>query len=266
MSSIGHSSNVMKDEFGWEVPIESVPLPSKGLIYTPDSVLYNTETLQIKAMTAREEDILTSQAFVKEGTVVENLIKSCLTDKSIDVNSLISGDRNALMVSIRITGYGTDYKVNHTCKHCNKLNDLTVDLSQLGIKRLSAKPKEPGKNLFSFELPVTKKTVHFKYLTGHDQREIDIKEKRMKELDIQTEGTVTSYLENVIVSIDGVSDKNKIHHFVKNMPAKDSRTLRKFIRESEPGIDMSWEYNCSACGTHNTFTLPMTSEFFWPST
>ena len=71
MSSIGHSSNVMKDEFGWEVPIESVPLPSKGLIYTPDSVLYNTETLQIKAMTAREEDILTSQAFVKEGTVVE---------------------------------------------------------------------------------------------------------------------------------------------------------------------------------------------------
>ena len=117
MSSIGHSSNVMKDEFGWEVPIESVPLPSKGLIYTPDSVLYNTETLQIKAMTAREEDILTSQAFVKEGTVVENLIKSCLTDKSIDVNSLISGDRNALMESSTSVYYGLIEIFGYSCEH-----------------------------------------------------------------------------------------------------------------------------------------------------
>ena len=266
MSSVLHSSNVMKDEFGWEVPVESVPLPSKGLIYSPDSVLYNTETLQIKAMTALEEDILSSQAFIKEGTVVENLIKSCLIDKSIDVNNLISGDRNALMVSIRITGYGTDYKVNHTCKSCSKSNDLNVDLSGLKIKRLTAEPKEQGKNLFFFDLPVTKKRIEFKFLTGHDQNEIETKEKRMKEIGIKTDGSITSYLENVIVSVDGVSDKNKIHHFVKNMPARDSRVLRKFIRESEPGIDMSWEYNCSNCGTHNNFTIPMTSEFFWPST
>ena len=136
------TSNVMKDEFGWEVPVESVPLPSKGVIYSPDSLLYNTETLQIKAMTAKEEDILSSQAFIKENVAVEKLIQSCLIEKSIDVNELITGDRNALMVSIRITGYGTDYNVSHSCENCGSSNKVEVDLSQLTINPdLTGTPK-----------------------------------------------------------------------------------------------------------------------------
>ncbi len=259
-------SNVMKDEFGWEVPVESVPLPSRGVIYSPDGFLYNVETLKIKAMTAQEEDILSSQALMKEGVVLENLIASCLIDKSIDVNELIAGDRNALMVSIRITGYGTDYNITHSCGGCSASNKVTVDLSNLSIKRLVEKPKEPGKNLFTYELPVTKKRVEFKYLTGYDQKEIDIKDKRYQNMGISYDNSITSYLENVIVSIDGVYDKNKIHHFVKNMPALDSRKLRKHIKDSEPGIDMSWNYKCNSCGHENNFIMPMTSEFFWPST
>ena len=120
--------------------------------------------------------------------------------------------------------------------------------------------------MFIYDLPVTKKRVEFKYLTGHDQKEIDIKEKRYKNMGIKYDNTVTSYLENVIVSIDGVYDKNKIHHFVKNMPALDSRKLRKHIKDSEPGVDMSWNYECNDCGYENNFNMPMTSEFFWPST
>jgi hypothetical protein len=259
-------SNVMKDEFGWEVPVESVPLPSRGVIYSPDSLLYNTETLQIKAMTAKEEDILTSQAFLKENTVVEKLIESCLIEKSIDVNELTSGDRNALMVSIRITGYGTEYKVTHTCNNCSHKNEVVADLSRLGIKRLSAEPIELGKNLFEFTLPVTGKTVHYKFLTGHDQKEVELIEKRLKSAGISYDNTVTNYLENTIVSVDGVTDKNKIKHFIMNMPALDSRKLRQHIRKSEPGIDMSWNYNCSNCGHDNDINLPITSEFFWPST
>ena len=101
--------NVMKDDFGMEVPVESVPLPSRGLIYPVDSSSHNRETIEIKAMTAREEDILTSRALIKKGTVITQLIKSCVVDKSINVESMISGDRNALMTAIRITGYGSDY-------------------------------------------------------------------------------------------------------------------------------------------------------------
>ena len=166
------TSNVMKDEFGWEVPVESVPLPSRGVIYSPDSLIYNTETLQIKAMTAREEDILSSQAYIKENSVVENLIVSCLMEKSIDVNDLIIGDRNALMVSIRITGYGTDYKIKHSCESCSHSNEVVVDLSKLGIKRLVEEPLAPGKNIFQYQLPVTKKNIHYKFLNGHNQKEI----------------------------------------------------------------------------------------------
>ena len=222
-------SNIMKDEFGWEVPVESVPLPSRGVLYSPDSLLYNTETLQIKAMTAREEDILTSQAYIKENNVVEKLIESCLIDKSINTNDLITGDRNALMVSIRITGYGSDYNITHNCNKCNHHNKVKVQLSNLGIKRLEQEPVEPGKNLFAYKLPITQKTVYFKFLNGHDQKEIAIKEKRLKKAGVVYDNTITSYLENTIVSIDGITDKNKIHHFIKNMPALDSRKLRKHI-------------------------------------
>ena len=110
---VGHIPRALpaQDVFGWSIPVEQVPLPSQGLIYPKDSVLHGKETLQIKAMTAQEEDILMSRALWKEGSVTTHLIKSCLIDKGVDTADLLSGDRNALLVSIRITGYGSDYKI-----------------------------------------------------------------------------------------------------------------------------------------------------------
>lgn len=261
------TSNVMKDEFGWEVPVENVPLPSRGLIYDPDTVLYNTETINIKAMTAKEEDILTSQAYIKQGVVIERLIESCVTDKSISVDNLITGDKNALMIAIRITGYGTDYPVEHKCRNCGTFNKVNIDLSALPIKRLKHDPLELGKNLFSFTLPVTKKVVNFKIPTGLDEKEQELKEKRYKQLGInKPDASVTDFLEKIIVSIDGITDRNKITHFIKSMPAQDSRKLRLYVAENEPGIDMSWNYECSNCQHENDINVPVTPEFFWPST
>tara|TARA_R110002096_G_C14508117_1_gene715923 strand:+ start:101 stop:898 length:798 start_codon:yes stop_codon:yes gene_type:complete len=260
------ASNVTKDDFGWEIPVEVVPLPSNGTIYSPDTTLYNKETLQIKAMTAKEEDILSSQAYIKEGVVIKKLIESCITDKSFDVDDLITGDRNALMVSIRITGYGSDYNITHTCKKCSHNQPVTVNLTELPIKRLQHEPVVAGRNIFSFELPVTKKIVHFKYLSGHDDKEEEVKQKRLTKLNMNSENSITNFLERIIVSIDGIEDKNKISHFVKNMPALDSRKLRLFISESEPGIDMSWQYECKKCMHQNGFSIPITTEFFWPNT
>ena len=163
--------NVMKETFGWEVPIESIPLPTKGAIYNPDSTLFNTNVLQIKAMTAREEDILASPAFHKEGTALSHLIRSCVVDKTIDPEELITGDRVALMVGIRVTGYGTDYNASANCRSCGSHNEFNVDLSSLPIKRLTIEPTSPGKNEFEFVLPVTKKKVVFKYVTAREERE-----------------------------------------------------------------------------------------------
>ena len=260
------TSNVIKDEFGWEIPVEVVPLPSRGIIYDPDSTLYNRETIQIKAMTAKEEDILSSRAYLKEGTAIEKLIGSCVTDKSFNVDDLITGDKNALMVSIRITGYGSDYKVEHVCKNCGTRQDVTVDLGALELKRLTQQPVEPGKNIFAFELPVTKKVVCYKFLNGHDDREEELKQKRLANLNMTADNNVTNFLERIIISIDGITDKNKIRHFIANMPALDSRKLRLHVNNSEPGIDMSWKYSCKKCSHDNEFSLPVTPEFFWPST
>ena len=268
---LGHPSmptqNVMKDEFGWEVPVESVPLPTRGVLYNPDTTLYNREAVPIKAMTANEEDILSSQAYIKEGVVIDKLIEACVADRSFDVNDLTLGDRNALMVAIRITGYGQEYPALVTCSHCGTQNNLKVDLGNLGIKRLDLEPVQQGKNEFKYTLPVTKKDITFKFLTSKDETDRSITNKAyMSNFDTKLERNVTSYLTYSILSVDGKRDKNVIRHFILNMPAFDSRSLRNHIAEHEPGMDMTIDFECANCQSRNSTNLPMTSEFFWPST
>ena len=216
-------------------------------------------------MTATEEDILLSPAYIKEGTTVLNLIKSCLIDKSIDVSDLIIGDRNALLVSVRITGYGTNYDVTSRCANCNTANNTCVDLSGLAIKRLQIDPVEPGQNRFSFQLPITKKNVVYKYLNAKDERNRERKQVFIKKhSDGKMENNIITFLEESIVSIEGITDKNKISHFIRNMPALDSRKLRDYIDNNSPGIDMTYSFECKNCQHKNTVKLPVNSNFFWP--
>ena len=258
--------NVMQEDFNWEVPVEAVPVPSEGKVYSPDSSLHNRSILEIKAMTAQEEDILTSRALIQQGSVISHLIRSCLIDKSVDVNEMLLGDKNALMVAIRVTGYGSRYSADVNCKSCNKGNNYDFDLASLEIKRLEINPVSQGENLFHFRLPVTKKDIHFKFLSGQDESEISTMSERMKKMtDGTTDSTVTSRLTYQIMSIDGITDKNKIGMFVKNMPAQDSRRLRSYIDQNEPGIDMRVRMNCSHCGMNSRVPLPLGTEFFWPT-
>jgi hypothetical protein len=141
-----------------------------------------------------------------------------------------------------------------------------VNLGELPIKRLAIEPVKEGENAFEFTLPVTKKKVIFKFLTNIDEKERDtITKNQHRLLKTKTGTTVTSFLEHSILSIDGKTDKLKIRHFIYNMPAFDSRSLRQYINESEPGMDMTWNFSCSECGADNDTALPITAEFFWPS-
>lgn len=257
-------SDVMRDDFGIDIPAESVPLPSKGVIYDMSGPLYNQETLDIKPMTAKEEDILTSRALIKKGTVLTKLIQSCLVDKSIDPDTLISGDRNALLVSLRITGYGADYNVEIDCPECSVRSKQTFDLSSLRIKRLEIEPVSQGENLFEVQLPVTKKVVRVKFLTGKDEREMMITTERKKKAGLNTDSTITDRLMQSIVSVDGITDKNKLSFFVKNIPARDSLVLRKFLDNYEPGVDMKSWMTCPSCHEQSEVGLPMGASFFWP--
>ena len=259
-------SNPLQDDFNWTVPVESVPLPSNGKIYPQNSGLFNRELVQIKAMTAQEEDILMSRALIKEGTVLTHLINSCLIDKSINSKDLIAGDRNALLVAIRITGYGADYRVEVSCPECNTKQTSAFDLSDLDIKRLTIEPITPGTNQFEYMLPVSKKRVIFKFMTGRDEEEQStILERRRKAMpDIQIDSIITSRLEFAILSIENVQDRNKTNTFIKSMPALDSRSLRNYISDNEPGIDMTGKFRCSHCSANTQVSLPLGSSFFWP--
>lgn len=261
------TNNVIKDDFGWEVPVDVAPLPSNGVVYSRESTLAGRETVEIRAMTAKDEDILLSQAYIKSGTVITKLIESCLVDKSIKVNEMLSGDRNAVMISTRITGFGADYKIRTECEHCEKEQDVTIDLSSLAIKRLGAEPIKRGKNLFTTTLPITKKEVLFKLMTVNDELEAAASAKRKEKLlgIKEDQNRLTQSLMRIIDSIEGITDRNKILKFVENMPVRDSRHIRNTIREIEPGIDMNTSFECSGCELEAQVEISLGVGFFWPS-
>ena len=261
----GHQTrNVMKDDFGLDIPTELVPLPSNGLVYPVDSPLHNKSALEIRPMTAREEDILTSRALIKKGTVITELIRSCLIDKSIDPNSMISGDRNAIMTSLRITGYGADYSAEVSCPACSEISKQTFDLTTLPISRLETQPLNVGTNEFEFMLPRTEKKVRFKFLDGHDEKDIAKFTERSKKSGMKSSNLITLRYRYQIQAVNDITDKSKIQFFIKNMPASDSRALRGHIDKIEPGIEMKSWMECNMCGEQSEVRMPLGASFFWP--
>lgn len=261
------AAQAARQAIGFDLPVAEVPLPSRGLVY-PDGPLHMAETVELKPMTAREEDILMNRTLVRKGTVVTELIKSCMIDKNIDVNSMISGDRNALMIAVRITGYGADYSPKVTCPACESQQDFSVNLESLPVKELDLsklKQVATGQNAFEYTLPLSKKTVIFKFLTGKEEERIlqDIEAKRKK--GIVQENLVTTKLMNSIIAIEGNTERGVINQFCQYMPARDSLALRKVLDESEPGVDMSSDFVCNSCGHTEVLTVPLGPSFFWPN-
>ena len=256
--------DIMADDFGYEVPVEAVPLPSNGRLYPADSPLFNQDTLEIRAMTAREEDILTSRALIKKGTVITHLIRSCLVNKAINVDEMIVGDRNAIMTALRVTGYGSEYTAEVDCPDCAERSKQEFKLTDLPIKRLESEPIAEGANLFEFNLPLTKKKVHFKFLTGADETNLTVMMERAKKQGASGENLVTTRLKHQIVAIDGIKDRTKVDTFIRNMPARDSLALRKHIDKLEPGLEMKVWMDCPHCMESSEVRLPMGASFFWP--
>ena len=259
------SQQYAAQELGLDIPVDAVPLPSGGKVYPVGHALHGKDRVEFRAMTAREEDILMSRAYIKRGTVITELIKSCLMDKGVNVNEMVSGDRNALMVAIRVSGYGREYEPSFNCPSCEVQTDLKIDLADLGIKPLEIEPAGPFENRFYFQLPLTKKTVGFRFLTGEEEEKILKTLEVKKKKGIQNDNLVTTRLMSSIVEIDGVTDRNQISKFVHFMPARDSLALRKYIDKHEPGVDMTVEFMCQNCDHVADITLPMGPTFFWPN-
>jgi hypothetical protein len=256
----------LHQELGFDIPVETVPLPSLGKVYPEAHPLHMAQSVDIRAMTAREEDILTSRALLKSGDMISRLIGSCLIDKRIDPDTLLSGDRNAILTAIRITGYGADYSVNLSCPACGTNQTHHCNLSELPIRALEQDPVAPGINEFEVILPVSGKRANIKFTTGYAEKEAQATEDRKKKQGLTAESTVTDSLFRAIVSIDGNSDKSYISKFVRNMPAKDSLAARMFITLNEPTVLMRSYFECRNCEHEEELPLPVGASFLWPWT
>ena len=255
-------TSVKKSNF----PTEIVPLPSKGLLY-PEEHPLSEGTIEMKYMTAKEEDILTSQNLIKQGVVLDKLFESLIITP-INYGDLFVGDKNAVMVAARILGYGKDYvvEVDDPFSPSTK-QKVTIDLTQIEHKEVDYSLFEHRKNEFDFELPQSKRVVTFRLMTHSLDKQIQTEIKGMNKTTVRTgiDRELTTRLKNLIIAVDGESGRATINNFVDNeLFAMDSRALRTYMKEISPDLDMTFTFISEATGEVKEMDIPMDVSFFWP--
>jgi hypothetical protein len=240
-----------KTEF--KFPTEIIELPSKGLLYLKDNPL-SSGKIEMKYMTAAEEDILTNQSYIQKGVVLDKLLQSLIVSK-INYNDLIVGDKNAIMVAARVLGYGKDYSFIHNGE------EHTVDLSKINNKSFDESLITPGVNEFSFKLPSSEIDITFKILTHEDEKEIQNELNGLKKLNKDNVPELSTRLKYIITSINSNRDSKAIREFVsKFLLAKDSRALREYIKTIQPDVDLIFFPD----GGEKAISIPIGVSFFWP--
>ena len=246
---------------------EFVDLPSGGRFYPKNHPLHNQEVVEIRFMTARDEDVLTSPTLLKKGIAIDKLIQNVVVDQSIDVDDLLIGDKTAIMIAARITGYGPDYQVNVTCPNCDSKSDHQFDLSDYSKYFINSQEDEnfelTPQGTFSTTLPISKRNVVVKLLTSNDEKRVrKITEAKAKNR--LAESNATDLLKSFIVSIDGVTNKDEIAGMVLDLPARDSLFLRKNYSKLVPKVEMMENFECVYCGAETEMEVPLGATFFWP--
>ena len=237
----------------FKFPTEVIDLPSKGIVYSKENPL-SSGKVEMKYMTAKEEDILTNQSYIQKGTVLDKLLKSLIVDKKINIDDLIVGDKNALLVGSRILGYGKDYDVT-----INGVN-YTIDLSTLENKEFDIKSLEQGKNEFSYTIPSNDTVITYKLVTGKDEKAIDREIAGLKKLNKDASPELTTRLKHMILSVDGNEEKKDIREFVDNyLLARDSRAFREHIKNTQPDINLNYVVDSG-----EEVSVPIGLNFFWP--
>jgi len=258
----------------YKFPTEIVDLPSKGLIYPKENPL-SSGKVEMKYMTAKEEDILTTQSYIKDGSVLDRLFQSLIISNGdgapIKYVDLTLGDKNAIMIAARVLGYGKDYEVEiDDPTQPGTMQKETIDLTQFeSVEYDGSGQTELHKNEFEFDLPQSKRKVTFQALTESKERKIqhqlEAQKKASRKMNDKTDKQLTIRLKNTIVSVDGDTDQTTINHFVENeLFAVDSRALRTHINKVIPDMVLTYEFISEETGERRDMLLPMGLGFFWP--
>ena len=252
-------------------PTEIVDLPSKGLLYPQDHPL-STGQIEMKYMTAKEEDILTTQSYIKQGVVLDKLFRALIISngkgEKVNYNDILIGDKNALMIAARVLGYGKEYEVTITTPSGNKQKEV-IDLTTIDDRPFDGSGLiEKHINAFEFKLPASKRIVKFKQLNQGDTVAIEKEIKGLKKIRKRTgggDGELTTRLIHAIISLDGDEERATIRNFVNNeMLALDSKSLREHMKKVQPDVDLDIEFFDDMTGEPFEMSLPIDTNFFWP--
>jgi hypothetical protein len=263
------AQNTESNDFSFIVPTEIVDLPSRGALYSQGHPLHGKDSIEIKQMTAKEEDMLTSRSLLKKGVALDRVLSSIIKDKSINADTMLVGDRNAVIIAARISAYGNDYVTKVTCPSCGTAQEYGFDLYKTSVYN-GEDITEYGSRTsdgaaFVTKLPRTGLEITFKSLTGADEKrlldgvEADRKNKRIHERN------VTRQLLNMIVAVNGNSTSEAINYVVENLPSVDVRHLRNAYKAASPNVDLTQHFECSECDYESELEVPLTADFFWPN-
>ena len=245
----------VKSQF--KFPTEIVDLPSKGLIYSKDNVL-SSGKIEMKYMTAREEDIITNSGYIAKGVVIDKLLEALVVEKNVDLGDLIVGDKNALLVASRVLGYGSNYKFSYAGE------DYEVDLSTLENKKYDESLFTIGENKFTFQTPSGENLIEFQLMTDKIEKKVEDELRGLRKLNKNSNPEMSTRLKHMILSVDGNSEKKDIREFVDTFfLARDAKALRDHIVKIQPDVDFSFDRE-KPNGDFETIDIPIGANFFFP--
>jgi len=244
-------------------PTEIIPLATKGWFY-PEGHPLSSGQIELKQVTAREEDILANQEFIRKGTVLDKLMESVIINKSIKIDEILIPDKNAIFIAIRRLAYGDEYGVEITCTECNKKNKIKINLSDLKYKDFNFESYEKGQNNFSFTLP-SGISITYKLLNQIDEKSIESELNQLKKISKEASAELTTRMKYLITSIDGNPDRSSIRKFVEEkLTAKDSLAIRRHVKDNNPDVDMTFDFKCAECDLERRLDMPIGASFLWP--
>ncbi len=233
------------------LPTEIIDLPSNGLIYPSENPL-SSGKIEMCYMTAKHEDILTNQSYIQKGIVLDKLLQALIVSK-INYSDLVTGDKNAIMVAARVLGYGKDYTFTHDG------TEYSVDLTTIENKPFIHTNK--GVNEFNYTLPSTGTNITYKILTHGDEQKIQAELDGLKKINKNSSPELSTRLKYMVTSVNEDRETKTIREFVDNhLLARDSRELRKHIKENQPDIDLTFFPE----GSSTRVDIPVGIKFFWP--
>ena len=248
-------------------PTEFVELPSRGKGYPEGHPLRGQEVIEIRFMTAKDEDILSSETLIKKGLAIERFLQNIIVEKNIKSESVLSGDRNAILIAARKSGFGSHYETKVTCPACGESQDVVFDLDSPTIEEANIDPdlnmSETERGTFMVEAPLSKFNIEIRQLTGREEMMI-AEAARTRKKKKQLESIVSDQLKLMIVSVEGHEDRKTINMYADNIPTQDTRHLRKAFKAITPNVRITEDFECASCSHEQELEVPFGADFFWP--